>query len=224
MLRNISLFKNLSNESLQMVESHTQRKKLTKGVLLFHEGDPKNSLFIILSGEIRVFLTNHQGKEYTINALSSGDYFGELALIDGSRRSANIMASSDCLLMVLSSQSFNQCLQDNPHISVNLFKNLTVRIRELTEEVKTLALYDIRGRIERVLFDLAEQENGLYLIKKCPTQETIANRIGSSREMVSRVMRDLEKSSCIQRSGKKLLIKDKLKISMMDNLPPSSTK
>ena len=218
MLEYIALFKGMPAAELRVLERYTTRRLFKPNTILFREGDTAHSVYVILSGQVRVYLSTPKGREYTVNTLEPGSYFGELALVDATTRSANVATTQESLLLMLSNPDLVRCMHEQAAVAVNLFQNLALRVRELTNEVRNLALLGKRERLQHLLFDLAEEgEDGVLVIRERPTHEQLAERIGASREMVTRIMRELEQSGHVQKRGRRLLIHSGLAESFLDN-------
>ncbi len=210
MLQNIPFFSDLSESDLEVLSSHTVTKKFPKNTIIINEGDRTDSLYVILSGKIRVFLSDEHGKEIVLDTEGAGGYFGEIALLDEAPRSASVMTVEPCTFAIISKDDFRSCLSKNPDIAINLIRELTRKIRMLTDNVKGLALRDVYGRVARTLSNLAKEENDQQVITEKLTQQEIANMVGASREMVSRIMKDLTAGGYIKIDHKRITITRKL--------------
>ena len=210
MLRNVSLFSGLPEDAIQAVSSLATTRTYPKNTIIISEGDDSDSLYAVLSGKVKVYLSDDEGKEIIINILSSGDYFGELALLDDEPRSASVMTLEESKLAVLSKTAFEDCLAKNPQVALPIIKGLSVRLRNLTENVKSLALMDVYGRVARTLLDMAEQDGDVLVINQRLTQKEIASMVGASREMVSRILKDLSVGGYITIENKTITINEKL--------------
>lgn len=188
----IELFDGLSQENLDRLLARAVTRSYPKNAVIIHEGDESNSLFVILSGRVRVYLTDASGKEFVLTTQSEGEYFGELALVDDAPRSASVAALEACKLMVLSKAAFQESLREYPDLGLQLIKGLVRRVRRLTENARALALKDVFGRIVALLHDLSAPRGDMLVVQERLTHQEIARRIGSSREMVSRILKDLE--------------------------------
>lgn len=166
-------------------------KHYPRQVVMINEGDIASSLYVILSGTVKVFLDDDRGREVIVNTQGPGEFFGELSLLDEAPRSASVMTNEACEFVVISKQAFDRCLLQNPQIALKLIRVLTQRIRRLTENVKDLALLDVYGRVIRTLMKMARDEQGQLIIDQKLTHQDIARMVGSSREMVSRIMKEL---------------------------------
>lgn len=210
MLENIIIFSELSQPELKILENHMITRTFRKNTVVINEGDEANSLYIILSGKVKVFLSNEDGKEIIINTQGAGDHFGELALLDEAPRSASVMTTEKSSIGVISKVDFVNVLTKHPELALKLIRELTRQIRLLSENVKTLALMDVYGRVAKTLLGMVEHQDGHLVIENRPTQQDIANRIGASREMVARIMKDLVTGNYISIDGKRLVINEKL--------------
>jgi CRP/FNR family cyclic AMP-dependent transcriptional regulator len=146
-----------------------------------------------------------------MNTLGPGDYFGELALLDDSTRSASVRTVEKCEFRVVMKEDFNGVLDEHPNIARQLISNLAGRVRKLTADVKSLALQDVYGRVANVLMDLSEErgDGTLYIPEKL-TQQDIADRVGASREMVARILKDLTIGEYIRFEGRHIIINTRL--------------
>jgi CRP/FNR family cyclic AMP-dependent transcriptional regulator len=210
MLESIAIFSELSQPELGILENHMVKRSYPKNAIVINEGDEANSLYIILDGEVKVFLSNEDGREIIINTQGAGDHFGELALLDNAPRSASVMTTMKSTLGVISKEDFCTVITRHPELALKLIRELTRRVRLLSDSVKTLALMDVYGRVAKTLLGMAEDMDGNLVIENRPTQQDIANRIGASREMVARIMKDLTTGNYISLEGRRLVINEKL--------------
>jgi CRP/FNR family cyclic AMP-dependent transcriptional regulator len=210
MLRNIPLFAALTDTDLELLEQHANTRTFPRNAILINEGDETDSLYVILSGKVRVFMSNPDGKEIILNEQGPGEHFGELALIDDAPRSASVMALEKTRVSVISRQDFRNVLNCNPDIAFSLIKDLSRRVRILSDNVRNLALLDVYGRVAKTLLGMAQEIDGKLTITERPTQQDIANHIGASREMVARILKDLETGGYITITKKQLIINEKL--------------
>lgn len=211
LLNNISLFADLSEKDMETINRLAVARNFTKNTMILCEGDRSDSLYVILSGKVKVFLSDEEGKEVTLNVQGEGEYFGELALLDNAPRSASVVTVEDTKLAVISKQAFEDCMNNNPGISLKISKNLARRLRNLSENVRSLALMDVYGRVARTLLDLSEDDDdGKKTIRQKLTQRDIASMVGASREMVSRILRDLSVGGYITIQNKIITINNRL--------------
>ena len=210
MFSNVTLFADLSASELELITSHSVTKTYPKNCILINEGDHSDALYVILSGKVKVFVSGDDGREVTLNIQSVGEYFGELALIDDEPRSASVITLESSHLAMIAKKDFQQCLMENPAIALQLIRTQAKRIRALTENVKNLALLDVYGRVVHTLTKLATKQGKQLVIEQKLTHQDIANMVGASREMVSRIMKDLSTGGYIYVKDKKIMIQTKL--------------
>ncbi|MGR9114824.1 MAG: Crp/Fnr family transcriptional regulator [Gammaproteobacteria bacterium] len=211
-LKHNELFSGLEEEELSIIANLTKKRTVPKNTMVISEGDTASSLFIIKTGRVNVTLSNEQGKEIILSALRQGDHFGELSLLDDEPRSANVITVEKCEFLVLTKQEFYPLLIQNASIAISIIKYLCHRVRLITNIAEGLALTDVYGRLVKLLMDLAvPQESGGKLVIELPlTHKEISMRVGSSREMVSRIMSELEKGNYLTTENKKITINKKL--------------
>lgn len=202
-LSNIDLFAGLSEQEFSAIENLAKARQYAKNTIIISEGDEPASLYILVSGSVTVFVSDNDGKEFILDTLDKGDYFGELSLIDDAGRGASIKTREACQCLVISRPDFLSWLEDYPSIAPKLMLNLVKRIRVLSESVKSLALKDVYGRIRSLLYSLAQEDaQGGYAGPI--TQQEIANRVGASREMVARILKDLTTGNYVEIVKKKI--------------------
>jgi len=211
MLRNVPLFSELSDKDLDDISKLAATRTYPKNTIIISEGDDSDSLYAVLSGKVKVYLSDDEGREIIINILSDGEYFGELALLDDSPRSASVMTLEETKLAVISKAAFEESLSKNPAMALHIIRELSSRLRSLTRNVKSLALMDVYGRVARTLLDMAEPTgNDKLEIRQKLTQRDIASMVGASREMVSRILKDLSTGGYITIQNKTITINEKL--------------
>jgi len=176
-----------------------------KNALLFTEGDHSDQLYIVLSGRLKVYLADDDGKEMIVDMLGPNDYFGEMAL-DGEPRSASVMTMEPTKVSIVQRQDFQCYLRDHPDASYALILRLIARARHLTRAIGNLALLDVYGRVARLLLEAADDAGGELAVQRLTHQE-IAKRVNCSREMVSRVLGDLRAGGYIALEGDRILIR-----------------
>ncbi|MCO5105476.1 MAG: cyclic nucleotide-binding domain-containing protein [Burkholderiaceae bacterium] len=191
-LRRVPLLSSLNEQQLETLAAGSARRNFPKGRTIVAEGEPSQSLYILLSGRAKVQRSDSEGKEVILAVLGSGDFFGEMSLIDEAPRSASVITLESCDFMSINKDAFRSMLMQSPEMCMAVMKGMVRRLREADKKIETLALLDVYGRVARVLLDFSEMVNGERVVKnKLPRQE-IAKMIGASREMVSRVMKGLE--------------------------------
>lgn len=196
-LRNVPLFSGLTESELEKLSRVSVRKRVERGAFIVRAAESTDSLYSLLAGRAKVTNTDEEGREIILAWLGPGEFFGEMGLIDGSPRSANVVASETCELLVLNKDDFQRCMQDNFQVAQKLMQILVRRLREADRKIESLALLDVYGRVARLLLELSVEESGRRIVKKKISKQDMARMIGASREMVSKVMRDLELSGYI---------------------------
>jgi len=208
-LANIPMFSQLSDQELQILSESATYLSFPKNRILINEGDLSDSLYVIFSGRLQAYISDGEGKEITLSTLGPGEYFGEIALLVDTPRTASIMVIEDCKLSIISRIAFDSILKSHASIVQHLLKGMALRQISLTNSVKSLALMDVYGRTAHLLLELAKEKNGQLITEKI-THQDIANRVGSSREMISRILKDLRTGGYIQIEGKIIIIQKTL--------------
>lgn len=204
-----SILGSLRKNELDTLFSNGRHEFHEKNVVIIDEGDHSNSAYLINSGKVKVFLSDEQGKEIVLSELEAGEYFGEMALIDKDERSAGVMTMEYTELTVISQKSFRKCLQSNPDISERIMLGLVTNLREANKKIAGLVFMDAYGRVANMLFALAKDQDGLLVIDEKPTHQHIANVVGASREMITRILKNMVADGHISIEGKQMLIKQK---------------
>jgi CRP/FNR family transcriptional regulator, cyclic AMP receptor protein len=181
-------------------------RSYAKNTVLVQEGDKSDELYVLLAGKLKVFLADEDGKEIVVAMLTPKQYFGDMAL-DGEPRSASVMTVEASKLAVVQREDFRRFLAENPEAAFALIVTLIRRARSLTRTVGNLALLDVYGRVARLLIDSASEESGRTVVTEKMTQQEMAERIGSSREMVSRILTDLKAGGYISIESGRIVIR-----------------
>ncbi len=205
-LRNVPLFSGLEEQELERLSRVAVRRRAGRGDQVVRSGESADALLILLTGRAKVTNFDEEGREIILAWLGPGEFFGEMGLIDGSARSASVVAVENCELLSIGKQEFQRCMQDNFQVAQKLMQILVRRLREADHNIESLALLDVYGRVARLLLDLSEEEDGKRLVKKKISKQDMARMIGASREMVSKVMRDLEIGGYIVTNGDQITI------------------
>jgi CRP/FNR family cyclic AMP-dependent transcriptional regulator len=190
---------------LEQIGAIAATRAYAKNAIIVSEGDETDSLYVLLSGRVKVFLSDSQGKEVTLNQLGPGEYFGEITL-DGGPRSASVMALEDTRCAVVKRGELLALVERQPEFALHMVRKLAHRVRALTENVRSLALMDVYGRVARLLLELAEDRNGRLVIGEVLTHKEIASRVGASREMISRIFSDLNDGGYVRKENGHLVI------------------
>jgi CRP/FNR family cyclic AMP-dependent transcriptional regulator len=204
-----ALFSSMDEADIESVVSQTVTRQFPKNTVIVSQGDDTDSFYVIVQGKVDVFLHNDKGKEIIINTLGECESFGELAPLGGIPRQASIITTEDSTFGIISRQVFMDTLLIKPSISMRIIDLLITRIQDLTEEVSSLALEDVYNRVVRVLYKHAD-EVGEKLVTEKLTQQDIASRVGATREMVHRILKELKTGGYISIEGKHITIEKKL--------------
>ena len=211
-LRRIPLFSSLKDDELEAIYKLSYIRKCTKDSLILLENEGGDTLFIIISGKVKVTTFSESGKEVIFSILNEGDFFGDMSLMDGKPRSATVISIEDSELRLLRRNDFIKLVEEHPGIALKLLEELTTRLRKADERIESLAILDVTGRVAGILLQLADEhgektDNGV-VIKSRPTHQELANMVGTTRETVTRVLKQLENKKYINMSGKDLQIFD----------------
>ena len=190
---------------LEQIGALATARVFPKNALIVTEGDDSGSVYVLLSGHVKVFLSDEQGREVQLNRLGPGEYFGEVTL-DGGPRSASVMALEETRCAVLRRAELLGLIERQPELALHMLRRLARRVRALSENVRSLALMDVYGRVARLLLELAEEKDGRLVIDEPLTHKEIAARVGASREMVSRIFSDLAEGGYVGKDGGRLVI------------------
>lgn len=208
-LNDISIFNGLSQKELETITSHSVVRIYRKNTVILNRGGESSSLYVILTGKIKVYISDEEGKEIVLNIQGPGAHFGELALLGGQPRSASVMTLDESKIMILTKSAFLTCLSAHPNIALNLIHSLVNRVCELTDNVSDFALLDIYGRVVKMLLRNAEDHDGQLAVENL-TQQDIAGIVGASRTMVNRIFKDLKVGGYIALEGRRIVIRKKL--------------
>ncbi|MBN2371924.1 MAG: Crp/Fnr family transcriptional regulator [Vicinamibacteria bacterium] len=211
LLWTVPIFSEIAEADIDAIVRLCTRRKYPKDTVVFFENDPGDILFMIVEGRIKVTILGDDGKEVILTVLGPGDFFGEMALLDNEPRSATAIAIESCELLLLHRADFESALEENRSISRGLVRVLSARLRRANHQISTLALLDVYGRVARALLDMARDEgrrlkDGHIAFRRATHQE-IANRIGTTRETVTRMLKDLERQSLIDVEGKEIILR-----------------
>ena len=204
-------FSPLCQETLRTIATSGVVRHFGKQTILIHEGDVGDSLYIILSGRVKVYASNEAGREVVINFCGPGEYVGEMSLY-GAPRSASVITLEPTSCAIVNRAQFSDFIAANPDVAQHLIQTLIHRLRGATENVKSLALSDVYGRLVRLLNTLAVDSGGKLVVLEKLTQQDIADRVGASRDMIGKLLKDLV-------GGGYLLVEDR-QITIVKKLPP----
>jgi CRP-like cAMP-binding protein len=198
LIRRVPLFSMLTNEQAQVIADGVVKRRFRRGELIVEQGRKSDALFILLSGRARVVTSDSRGREVILAVFEAGDHFGEMSLIDNEPHSATVRAEVQTDALVLGRAEFSICLPEASSLAHAVLRGMVVRLRNADRQIESLALLDVYGRVARALLDMAQEENGQRTIRGKVSRQDLAKVVGASREMVSRVMKDLEERGLIE--------------------------
>ena len=201
----------LRDEVMRAIAASGVVRQFPKQTVLIHEGDTGDSIYIIVAGRVKVYASNAAGREVVINFHGAGEYVGEMSL-DGAARSASVITMEPTTCAIVNRAQLRDFIAANPEFAQHLVQTLIHRVRSATENVKSLALSDVYGRLVRLLNALAVEQDGKLAVQEKLTQQDIADRVGASRDMIGKLMKDLV-------GGGYLVVEDR-QITIVKKLPP----
>jgi len=209
LLRIVPLFSDLEDEELELLAQASYPAHFYKGQVILMEEEEGNTLFVIERGKVKVSVQDKEGRELVLAVLGEGDFFGEMAILDGKPRSASVVALEDTLALTLRRGDFLNIIHRNPWVAVRLLEEMAKRIRKADVKMKSLALLDVTGRIVYSLLQMAEDgvrvPEGVLLPSRV-TRQLIADMSGTSRETVSRTLGRLRDDGYIRISGRRIIL------------------
>jgi CRP/FNR family cyclic AMP-dependent transcriptional regulator len=195
----------LSEAEVRAVARRAVTRAFPKNTVVVTEGDRTDTLHIIVTGRVKIYVSDDKGKEIVLNHAGPGEYFGELVLDEGPR-AASVMTLEPTRFLVVPKEDFRDFVANSPEFSLHLIRKLIRRVRVLTNDVKSLALLDVYGRVARMLLELAVERDGSLVIEERPTQQEMANRVGASREMINKILGDLASGGYIAVERDRIMI------------------
>lgn len=199
----------LADALLGAIASSGVTRSFPKNTVLIHEGDVGDSLYIILAGRVKVYASNEEGKEVVIDFHGAGEYVGEMSL-DGSPRSASVVTVEPTTCAIVNRAQFREFVLSHPDFALHLIEKLIKRVRHATENVKSLALSDVYGRLVRLLNTLAQPVGDVHVVPEKLTQQDIAARVGASRDMIGKLLKDLVAGGYLAVEDRTITIRRKL--------------
>src|SRR6202158_3480807 len=205
-LKAVPFFTQLSDKELDIVRAVATEKHYPKNAVVLTEGEMGDSLYMIQSGKVKVFIGDEEGREITLKILGAGDFFGEMSMIDKQPRSASVTTLEAATFLVLSHAAFERCVEQAPHIGNVVMQVLAQRVREADRKIGTLALMDVYGRVASTLLELSVYNNGKLVVGEKLSQQDLANMVGASREMADRILKSLSDRGFISIESKSITI------------------
>ena len=211
-LRNVPLFAEMDKAELEHLASSLKRRSFAAGQTVFFQGDPGNAVYIIESGQVRIYVHGEDGQEVSMLICGPGDLFGEMSLLDQQPRSATATALEDSVLLAMTADDFYHHLRQSHQLALNLMLTLSTRVRQTTEAVESLATLDVNRRLVKKLLQLSQRQGTVapegIRLQGYLTQQALASLISTSRESVNRALRALVRKGFIEvRHGRITLLK-----------------
>jgi CRP-like cAMP-binding protein len=207
-LQKVPLFHSLPEAEIAPFGDLMRERSYPKGSVILFEDDPGDALYVVANGQVKVVLIGEDGREVILSVLGEGTFFGEMALLDDEPRSAHVIAMEDSVVLALRREDFRARLRASPEVGIALLKELSRRLRRADDQIGSLVLLDVNGRVAELLVRLATEEGGEKITRKV-THATIAQMIGSSRETVSRTMRELQDRGLIAVTRQDITLTDR---------------
>ena len=209
-LSKIDIFSHLDPGALMDLYRRMTIKRWYGGAIIVGQHETGRALYVVVQGRAKVVLFGESGREMTLATLAPGDFFGEVSLFDGKPRSANVVAVDDVALLCLSHDAFTRHIEAYPMTAVRLLREMAGRLRRANDTINNLALHDVSSRLTRTLLSLAEQsgemrDDGVF-IRRRPTQQELANMVGTCRETVSRTLSSMARKGLVVPKGRSLLL------------------
>ena len=213
-LKAVPFFTQLSDKELDLIRGVAAEKSYPKNAVVLTEGEMGDSLYMNVSGKVKVFIGDEEGREIILKILGPGAFFGEMSMIDKQPRSASVTTIEASTFLVLAHTGFERCVEQEPRIANVVMQMLAQRVREADRKIGTLALMDVYGRVASTLLELSVYNNGKLVVGEKLSQQDLANMVGASREMVNRILKDLSDRGFISIESKSITIINR-------ELPPS---
>ncbi len=205
-LRRLPIFSKVSESSLRKIAGKFVTIKFRKNEVVFYQNEESTDLYVVLSGKLRAVVENEEGKELLLATFKRGDFFGEMSLFDGKPRSATVIAEEESLLALLSRDEFLKLLKEEPTIAIEIIVSLVRRLRRADETIEALAFLDVGERILKFLKEVGEREGEYVRVKKLKHRE-LAQRVGASREAVTKALKVLIHRKILKEEGDYLLLR-----------------
>jgi CRP/FNR family cyclic AMP-dependent transcriptional regulator len=206
-LQQVGLFAGLSADDLGALAANLQRRRYPRGQVVFRQGDPGASLYLIEAGSVKIVVSTPGGKTLTLRILGPRDFFGELSLLDGEPRSADAIVHEACRLLLLQREDFLRFIEARPGVAKSLLESVSRRLRYTTRQVQDAAFLDVPARLARVIVELAQAgPAGASAIAPRPTQTELAEMVGATRESVNKVLGLYERQGLIRRERGAIIV------------------
>ena len=205
MLRKNEYFDTMPDFLLEQIVNHMQLREYERGEVFFWEGDPCDGLYVILQGSAKIYRLSSQGRQYIVRMLQEGDTFAEVPAFDGGANPVNVEALETCSAWVVDSETLRGLILSHPQFAQKVLVNFGTMLRGMVRKVSEMAFYQVTHRLARLISELPPDEMGTASLM---TQEQMAARLGTVREVVARSLKELERSGAIQVENRRIRIVD----------------
>ena len=209
-LKTFPLFQGLSDDTLAAIARLAMMRRVPRGQTVMHAGDRSDYVYFILTGSLKVVVSDEDGREVILSILGQGELFGEMGIFGEHPRSASVVSVVPVDLVMLPKNDFRTIMQENFEVAWRIMCNLADRLRNADRKIESLALMDVYGRVARLLLEMSEDVRGEAVVVRKITKQDIAKMIGASREMVSRVMKDLSVQGLIEETDHGIVLRERL--------------
>jgi len=209
-LKTFPLFQGLSDDMLAAVARAAVMRRIPRGQTVVHAGDRTDFVYLVLTGSLKVVVSDEDGREVILSILGQGELFGEMGMFGEQPRSASVVAVVPADLVMMPKNDFRNILEGNFEVCWRIMCNLADRLRNADRKIESLALMDVYGRVARLLIEISDDVNGEAVVVRKITKQDIAKMIGASREMVSRVMKDLTAQGLIEETERGIVLRERL--------------
>ena len=209
-LKVFPVFQGLTDDKLAAVARVCMMRRFSRSQTVLHAGDRTDFIYFVLTGSLKVIVSDEDGREVILSMLSQGELFGEMGMFGEQPRSASVVAVLPADLVMIAKNDFRHLMQDNFDVAWLMMCNLADRLRNADRKIESLALMDVYGRVARLLLEMSEEIEGANMVVRKVTKQDIAKMIGASREMVSRVMKDLNTRGLIEDTDRGIVLHEPL--------------
>lgn len=208
-LKTVPLFSSFSDQQIAALLPGVQQRSYPRGAAILRAGEETEALYIILSGRVKVLIPDEEGHEVILTVMGAQDFVGEMGLLDSLPSSATVETLEPCEMLRIPRTAFLTCLENHAEMAMLVLRNMVKRLRDADRKIESLALIDVYGRVARLIIDMAENIDGQWVVQRAPAKQEIARMIGASREMVSRVVKDLQEKNLIVTDKRKIIVIDR---------------
>ena len=208
LLRSLPIFARTRHDALDAVARTALLRRVARSAQVVRAGEPIDFVYLILAGSLNVQVNDVEGREAILSVLGPGEMFGEMGVLDEQTRSASVVAVTSSTLVAIGKTDFRGCLQSNFDVTEYVMRKLIQRLRLADRRIESLALLDVTGRVVRLLREMAEPVGDRQVVSRKPSRQDIAKMVGASREMVSRVIKDLEARGLIEENAGRIVLRE----------------